>query len=810
MKQPNRHQLRPAPGLDPTGDKPLSNRSNAVPAQPGQTRPRAVRQDAEPATGRTVWGNRPDDAILAALAPPEIPSQVVPPRKQTMVQGGNRALTRPLAVTWREVSPWLRSGMRRSALPSRRALRMSVGMLVLIALITGVVGTGLAGLVDYFYVRGLATNGLEALQRVPDDLGLGAHSTHHLVTAAQRTQAQGDLDTALRDFQTLHDKLANPDPILQAASRSGRVAADLRSGYLLSSVAIDGVHITQAMFDSLVAVANVVSSSPVTGGTSGSDAGTGLTTTDLATIQANFTSALPFINDIITRLQTTTPGELLAALSASQRAKVAPLLRLVPQLPALLPVMDRFFAAAPAILGIGQPAAYLFITMDPSEMRASGGFQGNYAVVGVNGGRMGNISLQDVYLLDKPYDATAAGSQDVPPDSYLNWWPHAFLPWGLRDANLSADFPTSAGYDLSELSLENGAAVPVLDASGKVTGHRPVTMTGVIAMQPEVIKQLLRIAGSIRIGAPYDVTVTADNLEQQIHYFQLTNAGRTKGGDVGSGDQSLSSANKRFTALLARGLEDRVKTMGRDKLFAFVGTVLNDLHTKDIQLSFTDPGAEDFLRHYQISSEVYTGTADGLLITSTNISGNKASQYLREQVHDTIQLDSAGGATHTMTINYVWNPLPIINGTNPDEVYSVLYNADHTNNYGLYYRQYVRIYTGLHPHVLNAQGWQFGGYETTVSDIADRGMIGTHYIIQGDATTTPVTWTVPSTQLSWYVPQAYAPGSNYILHLQHQAGDAPSVDVTILPPACASTAPLHFTANSLTIDTLLTLATPGC
>lgn len=808
MKQPYRNPQPSSPGFPPAGPQPPSSRGNALPSESGQTSPRVLRDAAGTEQGRAAWGIRPDDAILAALVTPEIPVKLAPERKPAAGRTSRRYLQEPLVATWREVSPWLRSGMRQSARPSRRALRMSVGLLVLIALITSVLGTGIAGLVDYFYVRGLATNGLTALERVPEDLGLGSHSTHAPVTAAQRALAQADINTAMRDFQALHAKLADPDPILQAAAHSGRVAADLRSGYLLSSVAIDGVHIAQVMLDSLVAVANVVASSPVTGGASGS--GTGLTTSDLATIQQNFTSALPYITDIITRLQATSPDELLAALSASQRAKVEPLLRLMPQLPALLPVMDRFFAVAPAILGIGQPAAYLFITMDPSEMRGSGGFQGNYAVVGVNGGHMGNISLQDIYLLDKPYNATAAGSQDAPPDSYLNWWPQSFLPWGLRDANLSADFPTSAGYDLSELQLENGAAVPVVNSAGKVTGSQPTTVTGVIAMQPEVIKQLLNITGSIHIGAPYDVTVTANNLEQEIHYFQLTNAGRAKGTAVGSGDKNLSSANKRFTALLARGLEDRVKTMGRDKLFAFVGTVLNDLHTKDIQLAFTDPGAEDFLRHYQVSSEVYTGNADGLLIANTNISGNKASQYLHEQIHDTVQLDSAGGATHTMSINYDWSPPQITDGTNPDAVYNVLYNADHVNNYGLYYRQYVRIYTGLHPQVLNAQGWQFGGYESTISDIPGRGMIGTHYIIQGNATTTPVTWTVPATQLSWYVPHAYTPGSNYVLHLQHQAGDIPSVDFTILPPTCASTSPLHFTSSSFTIDTLLTFATTRC
>jgi hypothetical protein len=764
--------------------------------------PEARDRPSTVATQRDRWGNRPDDAAYGAI----ITHKPFAPLKRIGRQA--RDYRRQVHLSWNEFVPWLRSGMQRSQRPSRRAFNIMLSLILLVALFTCSIGSVIGVAADYFSLKGLADSGLAALEHVPEDLGLGSHVSTHVITDQQRAQALVDVDTALDDFQQLHQRLIQPDLAISIGMHFPKTDSLLQSAFLLSGVALDAVQIVKKMFDTIIAFANVYVSSPLLANASSTQVAGGLSPADFTTMQTEMQNAMPYLTDLLTRLQMDPPNVLFAALSGDQQAKIMPLLQVVPKIPAVLPIIQQFIAAAPIILGVGQPAAYLIMTMDPAEMRATGGFQGNYAVLNVRAGRLSNVTLQDVYQLDHPYNTSWHGENDTPPSQYLSWWPREFLPWGLRDANLSPDFPTSAAYDLRELEKENGERAPVTGVNGVSEGTQQVTVTGLIAIEPTVIQQMLQLTGPITIGAPFNEVITADNFEARIHYYQLTNQGRK----TSASSSGPSSTNKRFTSLLAHTLLARVKALPKDKLISYLGMLLTDLHTKDIQVAFSNPTAEAFLRMYQLTSELYTGSADSLMLVDSNISGNKASQFLAEQITDNVQLDGKGGATHTLSIHYDWAPPPIQDGTNPDEVYSVLYNADSAANYGLFYRQYTRIYTAQNPSVQAASGWQFGGIDTTVSDLPGRGMLGAYYILQGDATTHPVSWSVPDTTVTWYVPNVYTPGQPYALHFQRQAGAQLSLMLTVTGPTCGSQAAAtqSFTVNTVTMDQVFSVPTTTC
>lgn len=751
---------------------------------------------------RDQWGTRPTSAAFDAVTA----RKPFAPLHHIGQQA--RDYRRQVRLSWNEIVPWVRSGMQRSQRPSRRAFNVMLSLILLVAVFTCVIGSGIGVAADYFGLKNLANNGLAALEHVPEDLGLGSHVSTHYITTAMRAQALVDVDTALSDFQQLHQRLTQPDLALSIGMHLPKTSDLLQSAYLLSGVALDAVQVVKKMFNTIIAFANVYVSSPLLASASSTQTAGALTLADLTTMQTELQNAMPYLTDLLARLQMDPPNVLFAALSDSQQAKIGPLLQALPKIPAVLPIVQQFISAAPAILGVGQPAAYLIMTMDPAEMRSTGGFQGNYAILNVRAGRLSNVTLQDVYLLDQPYNDSWRGENDVPPSQYLTWWPRAFLPWGLRDANLSPDFPTSAAYDLKELQKEGGERAPVTNSSGATEGTQQVTVTGVIAIEPTVIQQMLQLTGPISIGAPFYETITADNFEARIHYYQLTNQGRKTSASSGG----PSSSNKRFTSLLAHALLARVKSLPKDKLISYLGMLLADLHTKDIQVAFSNPTAEAFLRMYQLTAELYTGPQDSLMLADTNISGNKASQFLAEQITDNVQLDGKGGAKHTLSIHYNWAPPPIQDGTNPDEVYSVLYNADSAANYGLFYRQYTRIYTAQNPMVQSASGWQFGGIDNMTSDFPGRGMLGAFYILQGDATTHPVSWSVPDTTVTWYVPNVYTPGQPYALHFQRQAGAQLSLALTISGPACGTqaTTPQSFTVASVTMDQTFSIPTAAC
>src|SRR5262249_34451039 len=107
---------------------------------------------------------------------------------------------------------------------------------------------------------------------------------------------------------------------------------------------------------------------------------------------------------------------------------------------------------APALLGVGTPSTYLLLAMDRSELRTGGGFIGNYGILTLQNAHLQQTHLQDTYVLDAAYFAKTGKE---PPATYP-WWPYhgasAEYGWGLRDSNLSPDFPTNARTALGILS----------------------------------------------------------------------------------------------------------------------------------------------------------------------------------------------------------------------------------------------------------------------------------------------------------------------------------------------------------------------
>ncbi len=698
-------------------------------------------------------------------------------------------------------------GTRKRKQRITRIISATLAVIIIASAATGAI-IALQGYQEYVSFKQDASDAISALSSVTTSLGIsGSHLPKQPVSAQQESQIQADLGRASHDLQEITARLASPDLPLQIAMHDPAIALKLRSALLLSGIGIDAVHIAALWLAPTIATLNAVTGIALLGGTA---TGAGLTTSDLDAMRIALEQTTAPLADIMAIVQSTPPSVLFAALDAKQQAKVTPILQLLPRIPTLLDQLGQFLPVAGAVLGIGQPANYLIITMDPSEMRASGGFQGNYAVLSVNGAQPGNLSLRDIYLVDNPQKVVCGQSPVVVPQQYATWWP--FCPFGSRDANLSPDFPTSAQLTLQAFQELGGNVLT--DAQGNITATQ-VPMTAMIAIQPTIIEQLLRITGPITVGAPYNVTVTADNVQALIHYYQLTNAGRAVGGQAGAGN-TLSSANKRFTALLGRSLLASVKTLSRTQLLQYAQQLFADLATKDVQVYFTDPGAEAYFSSLNATSAIYRGSEDALMMTVTNISGNKADMYYGVNIYDTIQLDSQGGASHAMTVYSTWDPPVITNGYDANAVYNVLYDANSAEYNGLFLQQYDRFYLAQSAITDQASGFSVSGlvndYRTTSqSDEAGRAMYGSIYMLTGNAADQPVTWNVPVIQMSWQAPHVYTPGEVYRLHLERQSGLAESVHLTIMPPPGCSgpNFPYHFN-GSFTSDIIITVPTAAC
>ena len=452
-------------------------------------------------------------------------------------------------------------------------------------------------------------------------------------------------------------------------------------------------------------------------------------------------------------------------------------------------------------------------TLDRGELRATGGFTGQYGELKIDGGRVAPFSLHDIALVE--YAANTPTTGNMAPEAYRSWWP--FANWGLRDSNLSADFPTSAQLAIAQYKSEM---------------HKQVD--GVISFTPFLVQHILAVTGPIAIPQYHEV-ITAQNLEQRLHYYQLDNKGIRKEEIVEKVPDSPNApdqARKLFTARLARVLTEHIRQAPPQELLAIGKQLLTDLKTRDLQIYMSNPQVEQLLQRYGYAGQIDRATThDGFYIVQMNLSASKASQYVQTDVNDTVSLDAAGGALHHLQMRLIYNQRGPVYGLDT-------------------YRDYIRIYVpggaqfrggdgfdtgqplcggvlgvcpanGIYPHdelvcpsgqydagaaapMLNDpyQGEYhpldtIGGPTNFKSDQPGRAMSGGWVVIPKNCTMT--------VSLSWYV--AGTGITPYALLIQRQASTFPQLHLVVRPATgmCDTImAPLAFNGE-LDEDTLFTL-----
>ncbi len=797
---------------------------------------------------RDAWGGEPSRATLDAVA---LHVELSPPT-------GKRRANWPAL---HQFVYWAQKGFKQSARPTKKAMRALTVMAVVGVLLLTSLGTGLTGLVDYLAIKGLASDAVSSLTHLGDDLGFGKSKAH--LTIAQRSNAaNADVNRALYDMEQLHDRLAHPDFVLSLAGHIGKIHEMEQSGLLLSQFGIEGIGMLQTMLPTLVSLSNVITTSPISTDDSSQDDTPLLHGDDYQKILSNLQQFKEPLDKLISQVQSTPPQTLLAALNSKQQAEVLPLLQGLPYLKQALPIVQGFLQlpSAETLLGIDHPqVAYLLMTLDNSEIRPAGGFQGQYALIGVTGGHISHIALEDTYHYLEPLKYSGPGGQDfvsynlpVTPESWFGSTP---LGWAMRNSGLSPDFPQSARYalwylhneemcvfdDIHTVAGQNGAychcnygevdndgfrtcylggdRLPNVDSAGEITSFQPqqVPMAGVIMIQSNIISQLLQITGPLKIGCPYYTTVDATHLQQQIHYYQETYRGKHISQTQCS--TQISDSTKRFTGLVTQELLKRVKSMPKGDLLRFINDIVQDLHNKEIQIFFTDPThpgnigqdafangyhptltypddpyAEQFLRNYQISSELYQGNDDSLAVNRADIAGWKLETYVTIKLVDQITIRSDHSAVHHFQTIYTLNvprirffPNPPTQPEKTSVVNEVVYEKVFDAGFSNLYTEDWRVYMSPNAQITNSGTSHYVlGPNDIREDVPNRSYAFGQSKLAWfyDPASQSITWTPFSTPpaLNWVVPAAVNSQGQYIIHVQPQSGVNTSAEIDITLP----------------------------
>jgi hypothetical protein len=607
---------------------------------------------------------------------------------------------------------------------------------------------------------------IESLVPSQDDLG-------KLLDAGTLQKLQYELTAAQHDFALLRNDLENPGgtfyiaervPVTSPILRSMRSLVDAASEFCIAG--LDLVKSGQMVNDVIKAGFFASSSTSGTGSTNGTNSTNGtsspgsgtppaspLNAAMLAQLQQNIDNAFQYLNMAVSDARSADLSVIPSSLlKPKQVEQVHQLLANWPQIQTNFAVIDTLMNAAPELLGVTAPEKFLLELMDRSELRATGGFIGNYGVMTIKNGQIQPFTLSDVYLLDIPFMQRTP----MPAPAAYPWWPK--WRFGLRDSNLSANFPTSAQLGISMLHKEGGP-----------------TVQGVIAFTPPAIARVLKIIGPIVVPG-FPQTVTDQNLEQLIHYYEQTRKNDPVT-NLPPADQ-ISSPRKRFTALLARAFIQKLHGLPSSELVKIVKATITSLQTKDIQVYLTNKSVEALLAKNHIDGSITSGPGDGVTIVDANIGVNKGSQFTTVYYTDNVTLDAKGTATHHLTITYNYKVTNL----------QLLFGVDR-------YLTYLRIYAPANAKLTSAQGFHPEG----TSDQPGRRMWGgLVYVADGVPFSIHMVWSVPNAAT-----MDKAGHWSYQLVFQHQAGSNQQLALTVTPPG--ATAPVVTYKGALDMDKAYTI-----
>jgi hypothetical protein len=624
---------------------------------------------------------------------------------------------------------------------------VSVVMLILSLVLLCGVAPGIYGFAAYQPTYNSAIDGTNQLKAIE---GIINNKNAHLFDSQTLSVLQKHVAAAQYDFAQIEDQLNSSSVLLSVGEAVPVVGGKLSAYVHLARVAYDLTTAGNQMISAFMPILQTVH-----GALGGSQTAKSppLTMAQVNAAQTAVQQATSLIDDAAQQEQDV-PATILGSKSSTAR-ELAKLNKDMPKLRSLIDNVAPLMSALPFLLGVGSPTSYLVVAMDSTELRPTGGFQGNYGILTMNGGHLEPFTLKDIYSLDCP-DINVKGCPERPVPSQFSWYhlsySNTYPTWGLRDANLSPDFPTSARVAEGLYTTESG-------------GH----VDGMIAMTPAFISSIIEVTGNINVSFDgLTVTVTPQNLEDEIHYFESTPQYYGPNGD-----------RKVFTSALGKTLMAQLHHLPSGSFSKLAQIAWNALKTKDLQIYVNNQGAEQWLMQNHIAGAIEQPQGDSLVIIDTNVIADKTNADVTEQITDQITLDKQGGATHHLTIFY--------NFPHDSHIYG---------EYGLGYKDYIRVYAPSQAQLESGPSGCDQPGEPTQSQELGHQVWACEIYMQYAPNSRTVT-------LTYYVPnvvQNVQGQQQYSLLVQKQAGTADVLDLTITLPSGSSSvtasAPLKVKGSS--------------
>jgi serine/threonine protein kinase len=562
----------------------------------------------------------------------------------------------------------------------------------------------------------------EGIQHLQTGAALLERLQQNLLDGTTVERAQHEFTAALVTFSQLDSQLKSLPAISQSLPTYGaRLRAALHLLPLTIEVSQTGV-ITCNTLDLLISRFHEPLNAQAQG----------LTTAALSLVDRGFQQIRTALNLVIGQVNHLQPEDL--QLDPRLSKLVTTFHKDIPALQSWLDGIEKILPLVPTLLGVGTPTNYLIEVLDSTELRPGGGSISNYGIATFSGGRLTDVRVSDVELLDRSFQGT--GGQIPVPAAYT--WFDIAPTWSLRDSNLDADFPTAARYG-EQIYKQEGGKVPV---------------QGVIAITPALIQHILAITGPIDVPE-YQDTITAQNLIARLHYHQLGSG--QQGNNITPAPNGQQPESERFTVLLTKHLLDRVRQLSPSASGKLLQLMISSLPSKDIQIYLNSSVAEHLLQSYHLDTTIQSPSGDSLFVVDANIAANKANNFITNTLDDQVTVDGEGTAVHHTTLSYAW----VLKG----------------QYYGPpLYRDYLRVYVPPGSILQTQDGWEPRG---TSQAFGREVWAGFFTLPFGQTQTITLVWTVHGAA------KKGTGGWHYQYTIQRQAGIQRMLHLQVKLPSCA-------------------------
>lgn len=265
-------------------------------------------------------------------------------------------------------------------------------------------------------------------------------------------------------------------------------------------------------------------------------------------------------------------------------------------------------------LGTAEDKRYLLVFQNNSELRASGGFIGSFALVDFSNGMIKNIEVPG----GGSYDTEAGFLKKIKSPEPLSL---VSADWNFWDANWWPDWPSSA----RKLSwfYENS------DGS---------TVDGVIGFTPDVIEKLLEIIGPVDMKKKYGITIDSENfwLETQKLAEQKPNITKQPKKIIGD--------------LMNKIIEELPRRLNKRNFGLLLKIIEESLYDKNILLYSIDESFQKKIDDFGWSGRIKDAPCDYISVINTNIAGGKSDRKITQKIMHKTEIGPDGSIIDDLTI----------------------------------------------------------------------------------------------------------------------------------------------------------------